>query len=106
DFKRFLTHVATSFQSIQEQRIDILMTHNPAYQGIEDDLFGEKFITENDFDRSFEIHLEMIEAFHDCYHELLFEGVLLDKDDQIETNVIEAVIQRYEKDIQAGGSVE
>lgn len=98
DFKRFLTHVATSYRSIQEQRIDILMTHNPAYQNIEDELFGEKFITENGFEKAFDIHLEMIEAFHERYHELLFEGVLLDKDDQIETNVIEPVIQCYEKD--------
>lgn len=98
-FKRFTTHVVMNYQSLQEQHIDILMTHNPAYQSIEDKLFGEVFISEYGFEMAFDIHLEMIQAFHDRYHELLFEGMLLDTDDKIEADVIEPVIQRYEKEI-------
>jgi len=105
-FKQFTTHVVTSYQSLQEQRIDILMTHNSEYQGMEDELFGEVFINENGFEKAFDIHLNMIQAFHDHYHELLLEGVLLDKDDKIETSVIEPVVQRYKKKIQVGGAVE
>ena len=106
NFIRFITHVVMNYQSLQEQRIDILMTHHPAYQGMEDGLFGELFITEDGFEKAFDIHLEMIQAFHDRYHELLFEGVLLDEDDKIEVSVIEPVIQRYAKEIQVGGEVE
>src|SRR5699024_8488 len=106
NFKRFTTHVVTNFQSLRGQRIDILMTHNPKYQGMEDELFGEIFITGEGFEKAYNIHLEMIQAFHNRYHELLFEGVLLDKDDKIEASVIEPVIQRYEKEIQVGGEIE
>ena len=105
-FKRFVTYVVTNYQSLQEHRIDILMIHNTAYQSIEDELFGEVFISENGFEMAFDIHLEMIQAFHNCYHELLFEGMLLDADNKIEVNVIEPVIQRYEEEIQVGGMVE
>ena len=106
NFKRFITHVVTKYQSLGEQRIDILMTHNPKYQSMEDELFGEVFITEEGFEKAFDIHLEIIQAFHNRYHELLFEGVLLDKDDKIEASVIEPVIQRYEKEIKIGGEFE
>src|SRR5699024_2493895 len=106
NFKRFITHVVTNYQSLGEQRIDILMTHNPKYQGMEDKLFGEIFITEDGFEKAFDIHLEMIQAFHNRYHELLFEGVVLDKDRKIEASVIEPVIQRYEKEIKIGGEFE
>lgn len=106
NFKRFITHVVTNYQSLGEQRIDILMTHNPQYQGMEDELFGEIFITEDGFGKAFDIHLEMIQAFHNHYHELLFEGVVLDKDRKIEVSVIEPVIQRYEKEIKIGGEFE
>src|SRR5690625_2106530 len=37
NFKRFIIHVVTNYQSLREQRIDILMTHNPKYQGMEED---------------------------------------------------------------------
>src|SRR5690625_6516794 len=84
NFKRFITHVVTSYQSLREQRIDILMTHNPKYQGMEDELFGEIFITAEGFEKAFDIHLEMIQAFYNSYHELLLEGVVLDKDSSIE----------------------
>jgi len=106
NFKRFITHVVTNYQSLREQRIDILMTYNPKYQGMEDELFGEKFITGEGFEKAFDIHLEMIQAFHNRYHELLFEGVVLDKDSEIETSVIEPVIHQYEQEIQVGGAVE
>jgi len=106
NFKRFITHVVTNYQSLREQRIDILMTHNTKYQGMEDELFGEIFITEDGFEKAFDIHLEMIQAFHNRYHELLFEGVVLDKDSEIETSVIEPVIHQYEQEIQVGGAVE
>ena len=106
NFKRFITHVVTNYQSLREQRIDILMTHNPQYQEMEDELFGEIFITEDGFEKAFDIHLEMIQAFHNRYHELLFEGVVLDKDSEIETSVIEPVIHQYEQEIQVGGAVE
>lgn len=106
NFKRFTTHVVTNYQSLREQRIDILMTHNPKYQGMEDELFGEIFITAEGFEKAFDIHLEMIQAFYNRYHELLFEGVVLDKDSKIEASVIEPVIQRYEKEIKIGGEFE
>jgi len=106
NFKRFITHVVTNYQSLREQRIDILMTHNPKYQGMEDELFGEIFITKESFGKAFDIHLEMIQAFHNRYHELLFEGVVLDKDSKIEASVIAPVIQQYEKEIQVGGEFE
>ena len=106
NFKRFITHVVTNYQSLGEQRIDILMTHNPKYQSMEDELFGEVFITEEGFEKAFDIHLEIIQAFHNRYHELLFEGVVLDKDSEIETSVIEPVIHQYEQEIQVGGAVE
>src|SRR5699024_11743048 len=99
NFKRFITHVVTNYQSLREQRIDILMTHNPKYQGMEDELFGEIFITKESFGKAFDIHLEMIQAFHNRYHELLLEEVLLDKHDNIEARVTEPVIQRYKKEI-------
>ena len=106
NFKKFITHVVTNYQSLGEQRIDILMTHNPKYQIMEDKLFGEVFITEEGFEKAFDIHLEIIQAFHNRYHELLFEGVVLDKDSEIETSVIERVIHQYEQEIQVGGAVE
>ena len=106
NFKRFITHVVTKYQSLGEQRIDILMTHNPKYQSMEDELFGEVFITEEGFEKAFDIHLEIIQAFHNRYHELLFEGVVLDKDSKIEASVIAPVIQQYEKEIQVGGEFE
>ena len=106
NFKRFITHVVANYQSLREHRIDILMAHNPTYQGIEDELFGEKFITANSFQKAFDIHLEMIQAFHKRYHDLLFEGELLDKDNKIEESVIEPVIHQYKKEIQVDGTVE
>jgi len=106
NFKRFTTHVVTNYQSLREQRIDILMTHNPKYQGMEDKLFDEIFITKESFEKAFDIHLRMIQAFHNRYQELLFEGVVLNKDDKIEKSVIEPVIHQYEKEIQIGGAVE
>src|SRR5699024_3145654 len=106
NFKRFTTLVVTNYQSLRELLIDILMTHNLKYQGMEDELFGEIFITGEGFDKAYNIHLEMIQAFHNSYHELLFEGVLLDKDDKIAASVIEPVIKRYEKEIQVCDGVE
>lgn len=106
NFKKFITHVVTNYQLLGEQRIDILMTHNPKYQSMEDELFGEIYITEEGFEKVFDIHLEIIQAFHNRYHELLFEGVVLDKDSEIEASVIEPVIHQYEQKIQVGGAVE
>ncbi|MBU5466971.1 hypothetical protein KQI49_09070 [Virgibacillus sp. MSJ-26] len=106
NFKRITTHVVANYQSLGEQRINILMTHNPKYQDMEDELFGKKFITEYGFEKAFDIHQQMIQAFHNRYHELLFEGVVLDKDSKIETSVIEPVIQRYEKEIQVDDEFE
>src|SRR5699024_12875478 len=100
NFKRFITHVVTNYQSLREYRIDILMTHNSAYQGLENELFGEKFITEAGFEKAFDIHIGMIQAFHNRYHELLFEEVLLDKYYLIKKRQIELVIQLYKNKIQ------
>lgn len=102
-FNRFVAHVVSLYQSLQAQRIDILMIHNLAYQDIENHLFGEEFISEYGFKKAFDIHLAMIQSFYDCYHELLLEGQLLDTDDKIVANVIEPVIHRYEGEVLVGG---
>src|SRR5699024_4127707 len=96
NFKRFITHVVTNYQSLQEQRINILMVHNKAYQRLEDSLFGEVFVSENGFQKSYQLHNELILAFHNGYHDLLFEGNVLDTDEKVEGKVIEPVIQRYD----------
>src|SRR5699024_3999289 len=95
-FKRFITHVATNYQSLQEQRINILMVHNKAYQRLEDSLFGEVFVSENGFQKAYQLHNELIHAFHNGYHDLLFEGNVLDTDEKVEGDVIEPIIQRYD----------
>lgn len=98
-FKRFITHVATNYQSLQEQRINILMVHNKEYQRLEDNLFGETFVDENGFRQAYQLHNELILAFHDCYHDLLFEGTMLNTDEKIEVKVIVPNVQKLDKDI-------
>jgi len=96
NFKRFITHVVTNYQSLQEQRINILMVHNKAYQRLEDRLFGEVFVSENGFQKAYQLHSELILAFHNGYHNLMFEGTMLDTDEKVEGDVIEPIIQRYD----------
>lgn len=73
---------------------------------MEDKLFGEVFITEQGFEKELDIHQQMIQAFHNRCHELLFEGSVLDKDSKVEVNMIEPVIQRYEGEIQVDDEFE
>src|SRR5699024_9383271 len=96
NFKRFITHVVTNYQSLQEQRINILMVHNKAYQRLEDRLFGEVFVSENGFQKAYQLHSELILAFHNGYYNLMFEGTMLDTDEKVEGDVIEPIIQRYD----------
>ncbi|MDY0407217.1 hypothetical protein P5G51_019455 [Virgibacillus sp. 179-BFC.A HS] len=96
NFKRFITHVIINYQSLQEQRINILMVHNRAYQKLEDSLFGETFVRENGFQKAYKLHNELIHAFHNCYHDLLFEGTIIDTDEIVEEKVIEPIVQRYD----------
>ncbi|MBT2217112.1 hypothetical protein KK120_14890 [Virgibacillus dakarensis] len=100
NFKRFITHVVTNYQSLQAQRINIIMVHNKAYQRLEDGLFGETFVRENGFKTAYELHNKLIQAFHDGYHDLLFEGTILDTGKKIEEKVIEPVVQRYDVKMQ------
>jgi len=99
-FKRFITHVVTNYQSLQAQRISIVMVHNKAYQRLEDGLFGETFVSENGFQIAYELHNQLIQAFLDGYHDLLFEGTILDTSKKIEEKVIEPVVQRYDVKMQ------
>lgn len=99
-FKRFITHVVTNYQSLQAQRINIIMVHNKAYQRLEDGLFGETFVSENGFQTAYELHNQLIQAFHDGYDDLLFEGTILDTGKKIEKKVIEPVVQRYDVKMQ------
>ncbi|MTW87040.1 hypothetical protein F3157_15440 [Virgibacillus dakarensis] len=99
-FKRFITHVVTNYQSLQAQRINIIMVHNKTYQRLEDGLFGEAFVSENGFQTAYELHNQLIQAFHDGYHDLLFEGTILDTGKKIEDKVIEPVVQRYDVKMQ------
>jgi len=96
NFKRFITHVVTNYQSLQEQRINILMVHNEAYQRLEDHLFGEVFVSKNGFQKAYQLHNELIQSFHNGYHDLLFEGNVLDTDEKVEGKVIEPIIQKYD----------
>src|SRR5699024_7886317 len=77
-------------------RINILMVHNKAYQRLEDRLFGEVFVSENGFQKAYQLHSELILAFHNGYHNLMFEGTMLDTDEKVEGDVIEQIIQRYD----------
>ncbi|WP_066189369.1 hypothetical protein ACS127_03945 [Amphibacillus sp. Q70] len=95
NFKRIITHVVTNYQSLQEQRINILMIHNMAYQRLEDKLFGETFVVDKGFQKAYQLHNELIQSFHHCYHHLLFEGTMLDTDEEVEVKVIEPIVQRY-----------
>src|SRR5699024_8856359 len=99
-FKRFITHTVTNYQSLQAQQINIIMVHNKAYQSLEDDLFGETFVSENGFQKAYQLHEQLIQAFHDGYQDLLSEGMILDTDEKIEEKVIEEIIQRYDAKIQ------
>lgn len=99
-FKRFITHAVTNYQSLQAQRINIIMVHNKTYQRLEDGLFGETFVSENGFQTAYELHNQLIQAFHDGYHDLLFEGTILDTDEKIEEKVIEPIVKRYDVKIQ------
>lgn len=99
-FKRFITHAVTNYQSLQAQRINIIMVHNKAYQRLEDGLFGESFVRENGFKTAYELHNQLIQVFHDGYHDLLSEGTILDTDEKIEEKVIEPIVQRYDVKIQ------
>jgi len=96
NFKRFIKHVVTNYQSLQKQRINILMVHNEAYQRLEDSLFGGFFISENGFKKAYELHNQLILAFHNGYQDLLSEGAILDTDEKIEEKVIEPIVQRYD----------
>ncbi|MGJ9459945.1 hypothetical protein [Oceanobacillus sp. CF4.6] len=96
DFENFITHVVTNYQSLQEQRINILIVHNKPYQRFEDNLFGETFVGENGFEKAYQLHNELIQAFHNRYHDLLFEGTMLNTDEKIEVKVIEPIVQRYD----------
>src|SRR5699024_10563669 len=88
NFKRFITHVVASYQSLREQRITILMVHNKSYQRLEDKLFGEAFIGENGFQKAYQLHKELKQALHNHYHDLLFEGNILNTDKKIEETAI------------------
>ncbi|WP_133087826.1 hypothetical protein [Virgibacillus indicus] len=96
NFKRIITHIVTNYQSLQEQRINILMVHNMAYQRLENNLFEEPFVVDNGFQKAYQFHNELIQSFHNCYHDLLFEGTILNTDEKVEEKVIEPVVQRYE----------
>lgn len=95
NFKRIITHVVTNYQSLHEQRINILIVHNMAYQRLEDNLFGETFVVDNGFQKAYQLHNELIQSFHNGYHDLLFEGTILDTDEKVEEKVIEPIVQRY-----------
>ncbi|WP_079708050.1 hypothetical protein [Paraliobacillus ryukyuensis] len=99
-FKRFITHAVTNYQSLQAQRINIIIVHNKVYQRLEDSLFGETFVSENGFQTAYELHNQLIQAFHDGYHDLLSEGTILDTGKKIEDKVIEPVVQRYDMKMQ------
>src|SRR5699024_653861 len=95
-FKRFITHVVTNYQSLQSQRINIIMIQNKAYHTLQAGLFGGSFVRENGFNTAYELHNQSIQAFHDGYHDLLFEGTTLHAGEKIEEKVIEPVVQRYD----------
>src|SRR5699024_2664357 len=94
NFKRFITHVVTNYQSLQEQRINILMVHNKAYQRLEDRLCGEVLVSENGYQKAYQLHSEILLAFHDGDHKLMFAGTMLDTDEKEEGDVIELIRQR------------
>lgn len=96
NFKRFISHVVTNYQSLQKQRINILMVHNEAFQRLEDSLFGGFFISENGFQKAYELHNQLIQAFHNGYQHLLSEGTILDTDKKIEEKIIVPIVQRYD----------
>ena len=106
NLKRIITHVTSNYQSLPEQRINILMVHNKAYQKLEDNLFGETFVGNNGFQKAYQLHEELLKLFHSRYHDLLFEGNVLDTDEKVESTVIGKSVQSYDvkiREMQEGG---
>ena len=106
NLNRIVMHITSNFQSLPEQRINILMVHNKAYQILEDNLFGEAFVGNNGFQKAYQLHEELLKLFHSRYHDLLFEGNVLDTDEKVESTVIEKSVQSYDvtiREVQEGG---
>lgn len=98
-FQRFVTHVAANYQSLQKQRIDVLMIKNAAYQTFESTLFDESFIAEYGFQKAYKLHNQLVQAFHTKFDELLFTGEVLDTDEKINERVIDVILRKFESKI-------
>ncbi|WP_174615263.1 hypothetical protein [Virgibacillus ihumii] len=98
-FQRFVTHVVTNYQSLQKQRIDVLMIKNAAYQTFESTLFDEPFIVEYGFKEAYQLHNQLVQAFHTKFDELLFTGEVLDTDEKINEQVIDVILRKFESKI-------
>src|SRR5699024_4779577 len=95
-FKIFIKHLVINYQPYQKQRINIFMVYNESYQNIENDLFEQVFVSKNRFQKAYKLNNELILSFHNGYHDLLFEGNVLDTDEKVEGKVIEPIIQKYD----------
>jgi len=99
NFQQFVTHAVTNYQSLRQERINILKVHNKTYQQFENALFyDDTFISTFGFQRAFDYHNKLIQSFHATYTSLLCDGVVLDTDKKIIKKVIEPNIkQMYQK---------
>ncbi|ASK61366.1 hypothetical protein CFK37_03855 [Virgibacillus phasianinus] len=102
-FAQFVTHVTTNFQSLQKQRIDVLMIKNDTYQSFEMRLFDEGFISMHGFKAVYELHNQLIETFYTRFDDLLFAGDVLNTDGKINEQVLVPVLKQFQKKLTSRG---
>lgn len=95
-FHQFIKHIVTNYQSLQKQRIDVLMIKNSLFQKLESYLFDEVFLTKHDFQTAYQWHNQLVHAFYTTFDDLLFDGEILDTDEKINEQVIDSVLKEFE----------
>lgn len=103
-FERFIKHIVTNYQSLQKQRIDVLMVKNHTYQSFEFQLFDENYIAENGFKAAYNRHNQLVKAFYTTFDDLLFAGEILDTDEKINEQVIDVVLNEFQSKLTSKGS--
>lgn len=98
NFSSFKNYVVARYKSVSKDRVYALYPKFPAYQRLEQELFVERIQTIG-FDKAYNIHNQLMEAFIDNYDNILFEGKVLLNDDKIRSLVLSPVVKEISENV-------
>lgn len=104
-FQRFIAHIQSNYQSLQKQRINILMVKHDVYQSFELRLFDENYMAANGFKAAYDLHNQLMKAFDTTFDDLLFAGQILDTDGKINKQVLDVVLKKFQSKLESGSSI-